>query len=143
MTGVQTTRRDGFVLLEVVLALTLFGMVGVSLLIALEDIGNVARNVRREAQMTRILDSELRKWMSMPQIEEGEETADLDEKQQLEVTVSVRPLEEVVDEQRMTNMDGRLLQQMFHIEAVASWYEDDQWHEMRAETWRYARLYQQ
>ena len=143
MTGVQTTRRDGFVLLEVILALTLFGMVGVSLLIALEDIGNVARNVRREAQMTRILDSELRKWMSMPQIEEGEETADLDEKQQLEVTVTVRPLEEVVDEQRMTNMDGRLLQQMFHIEAVASWYEDDQRHEMRAETWRYARLYQQ
>ena len=144
MIGNPTKRRRGFVLMEVVLALTLFGMVGVAYLLALQDIAELLREMRREATITRILDSELRKWMSLPQIEEAEpEPSVLDEKDQLEVRVVIRPLEEVVEEMRFTTEEGRVLQQMFHIQATATWYEDREWHERTAETWRYARLYQQ
>ncbi len=139
-----TTRRRGFVLMEVVLALTLFGMVGVAYLVSLQDIAELLREMRREAKITRILDSELRKWMSLPQIEEGEpDPSVLDERDQLEVRVVIRPLEDAVEEMRFTTEEGRVLQEMFHIQATASWYEDREWHERTAETWRYARLYQQ
>jgi len=144
MIGIPTKRRRGFVLMEVVLALTLFGMVGVAYLMALQDVAELLREMRREAKITRILDSELRKWMSLPQIEEGEpDPSVLDERDQLEVRVVIRPLEDAVEEMRFTTEEGRVLQQMFHIQATASWYEDREWHERTAETWRYARLYQQ
>lgn len=143
MTGIQSEQRRGFVLMEVILALTLFSMVGVAYLIALNDIADVLREMRRESKMTRILDSEMRKWMSMPQIEETDESVSLDEKSQLEVQVIIRPLEDVVDEQRITTEKGRTMQQMFHVQVIGTWYEDRKWHERTAETWRYARLYQQ
>jgi prepilin-type N-terminal cleavage/methylation domain-containing protein len=144
MIGIPTKRRRGFVLMEVVLALTLFGMVGVAYLVSLQDIAELLREMRREAKITRILDSELRKWMSLPQIEEGEpDPSVLDERDQLEVRVVIRPLEDAVEEMRFTTEEGRVLQEMFHIQATASWYEDREWHERTAETWRYARLYQQ
>ena len=144
MIGIPTKRRRGFVLMEVVLALTLFGMVGVAYLVSLQDIAELLREMRREAKITRILDSELRKWMSLPQIEEGEpDPSVLDERDQLEVRVVIRPLEDAVEEMRFTTEEGRVLQEMIHIQATASWYEDREWHERTAETWRYARLYQQ
>jgi prepilin-type N-terminal cleavage/methylation domain-containing protein len=144
MIGIPTKRRRGFVLMEVVLALTLFGMVGVAYLVSLQDVAELLREMRREAKITRILDSELRKWMSLPQIEEGEpDPSVLDERDQLEVRVVIRPLEDAVEEMRFTTEEGRVLQEMFHIQATASWYEDREWHERTAETWRYARLYQQ
>ena len=144
MIGIPTKRRRGFVLMEVVLALTLFGMVGVAYLVSLQDIAELLREMRREAKITRILDSELRKSMSLPQIEEGEpDPSVLDERDQLEVRVVIRPLEDAVEEMRFTTEEGRVLQEMFHIQATASWYEDREWHERTAETWRYARLYQQ
>ena len=136
-------RKSGFILMEVILALTLFSMVGVSFIVALHDIGEVLREMRREAKVTRILDSELRQWMSLPQIEETDESYPLDEKSELEIQVLIRPLEDVVEEQRMTTEQGRTMQQMFHIMVIATWYEDRKWHERTAETWRYARLYQQ
>lgn len=144
MTGIHKKRRRGFVLMEVVLALTLFGMVGVAYLVALQDVAELLREIRREAKITRVLDSELRKWMSLPQIEESEpDPSLLEERDQLEVKVVIRRLEDVVEEARFTTEEGRVLQQMFHIQATATWYEDREWHERTAETWRYARLYQQ
>ena len=143
MIGAGRSARSGFVLLEVLLALALFGIVGVSLLSALEKIGHLATEVRRESQMTRLLDSELRAAMSLPQLEEGAmEAKTLDERDQLTVQTFVTPLEDVVGEALMQNEEGRLLQQMFHIEVRASWWENNQWREMSAATWRYARLYQ-
>ena len=57
--------------------------------------------------------------------------------------VVIRPLEDVVEEQRMTTEKGRVMQQMYHVQVIGTWYEDLIWHERIAETWRYARLYQQ
>ena len=52
-------------------------------------------------------------------------------------------VEDVVEEQRITTEKGRVMQQMFHVQVIGTWYEDLTWHERTAETWRYARLYQQ
>ena len=88
-----------------------------------------------ESVLARLLDSELRRAMTVPTLEEGETRTPLDELG-AEVISIVEPMEE------MENQDGRLLQQMFRIEVVATWWEDNEEQEISAETWRYGRLYQ-
>lgn len=127
--------RQGFMLMESILALSLFAVVGVALITALSEIGRLAYDARREGRLARILDSELRAAMMVPILEEGETVTSLDEFK-LELTTTVEPMLE------MENQDGVALQQMFRIEVQASWYENNEWNELLVESWRYARLYQ-
>ena len=53
----------------------------------------------------------------------------------VEIETIVEPLEE------LENEEGQLLQEMFRIEVKAVWWELNEWQELSAETWRYARLY--
>ena len=135
MTVRMSDRRGGFMLMEAILALSLFAIVGVALITALNEIGRMAFEARREAVLARLLDSELRAAMTVPTLEEGETTRSLDELQ-VEIKAIVEPLEE------LENQDGRLLQQMFRIEVQATWWEDNGWNDMSVESWRYGRLYQ-
>lgn len=135
MTLRRSDRRGGFMLMEAILALSLFAIVGVALITALNEIGRMAYEARREAILARLLDSELRAAMTVPVLEEGEETRSLDELQ-MEIKIIVEPLEE------LENQDGRLLQQMFRVEVQAVWWEENDWSEMSVESWRYGRLYQ-
>jgi type II secretory pathway component PulJ len=127
--------RQGFMLMESILALSLFAIVGVALITALNEIGRLAYDARREGRLARILDSELRAAMMVPILEEGETVTSLDEFK-LEITTTVEPMLEI------ENQDGVALQQMFRVEVQASWYENNEWNEMLVESWRYARLYQ-
>ncbi len=136
-------RRGGFVMMEVIMALTVFAIVGVSYMSALNEIAEILREMRQDAKMGRILQSELMKYATLPNIEEMEESYPLEEKSELEIQVIIKPLEEVVEEQRITTEKGRVMQQMFHVQVIGTWYEDLEYHERTAETWRYARLYQQ
>jgi Na+-translocating ferredoxin:NAD+ oxidoreductase RnfG subunit len=122
-------------LMEAVLALLLFAIVGTALMTALNEVGRMAFEARRESVLTRLLDSELRAAMTVPVLEEGETTKSLDE-----LGAEIRSLVEPIED--MENQEGRLLQQMYRIEVVATWWEDDLRKELSAETWRYARLYQ-
>lgn len=122
-------------LMEAVLALLLFAIVGTALMTALNEVGRMAFEARRESVLTRLLDSELRRAMTVPNLEEGETVTPLDELG-AEVIAVVKPMEE------MENQDGRILQQMFQIEVTAIWWEDNEQKELTAETWRYGRLYQ-
>jgi hypothetical protein len=139
----RARKRKGFILMEVMIALTVFSMVGVSYMVALNEIAEILREMRRDAKVGRILQSELMKYATLPDIEEMEESVTLEEKNELEIQVIIKPLEDVVEEQRITTEKGRLMEQMFHVQVIATWYEDLTWHERTAETWRYARLYQQ
>jgi len=136
MKASRSSRRRGFMLMESILALSLFAIVGVALITALTQIGRLAHDARREGRLARILDSELRAAMSVPVLEAGETVKSLDEFK-ADIKTIIEPLEEV------ENQDGQLLQEMFRIEVQASWYENNEWNEMFVETWRYARLYQQ
>ena len=135
--------RGGFVMMEVIMALTVFAVVGVSYMSALNEIAEILREMREDAKMGRILQSELMKYATLPEIEEMEESYPLEEKSELEIRVIIQPLEEVVEEQRITTEKGRVMQQMFHVQVIGTWYEDLEEHERTAQTGRYARLYQQ
>ncbi|MBL48534.1 MAG: hypothetical protein CMP28_06250 [Roseibacillus sp.] len=139
----RARRRGGFILAEVMIALTVFAMVAVSYSVALNDIADNLRELRSEAKVARILHSELGRWASLPQIEEMDEVYDLEEKPELQMQVIIRPLEDVVSEDRLLTEKGRTMQQMFHVQVIGTWREDRKDHERTAETWRYARLYQQ
>ena len=125
------------------MALTVFAVVGVSYMSALNEIAEILREMREDAKMGRILQSELMKYATLPEIEEMEESYPLEEKSELEIRVIIQPLEEVVEEQRITTEKGRVMQQMFHVQVIGTWYEDLEEHERTAQTWRYERLYQQ
>ena len=125
------------------MALTVFAVVGVSYMSALNEIAEILREMREDAKIGRILQSELMKYATLPEIEEMEESYPLEEKSELEIRVIIQPLEEVVEEQRITTEKGRVMQQMFHVQVIGTWYEDLEEHERTAQTWRYARLYQQ
>lgn len=127
--------RRGFMLMESILALSLFAIVGVALITALNEIGRLAYDARREGRLARIMDSELRGAMMVPILEEGETEKTIDEFN-LDIRTIVEPMTEI------ENQDGVALQQMFRVEVQASWYENNQWNEMSVESWRYARLYQ-
>ena len=131
---VQAQGRGGFILLEQLLALMVFASVGVALATALNEIGRLAFEARREAQLARLLDSELRAVMSLPTLEEFEDSRTIEE-MDVEVTTIVVPIEE------MENQDGQLLSQMWLVRVEARWWENNDWQERAAETWRYGLMY--
>lgn len=122
-------------MLEVILALSVFAIVGTSLAMALNSIGKIAGEARKEVSLNRLVDSELRAAMSLPQLEEGVTTKALEERG-VEIETLIEPLEEIETE------EGRLLQDMWLVQVKAVWWEDNEWQEIVAETWRNGRLYQ-
>lgn len=136
MTGIlPAPRRGGFALMEVMLALLVFAWVGTALASAMYSIGKVANDVRKELVLTRILDSELRRVMTLPQLEEGVEEFFIEEGE-IDLRTEVIPIEE------LENENGQLLQDMYAIQVTARWRDGLEVYEETVETWRYARLYQ-
>lgn len=132
----RSTRR-GFLLLEMVLALAVFGIAATGFAVALHRMSDVAALAQSEMRITRILDSALDETLSLPVLEEGEiETEIGDVGSEIKFLTTVELLEE------MENEDGQLLQEMFRIEVKANWYSNGAWQERVVETWRYGRLYQ-
>lgn len=127
--------KNGFLLLEVVLALGIFAIACTGLSVAFSRMAESASLAQSELQLTRILDSALQEQMSFPVIEEGTTQISV-EGTDIELDVVVEPLEEIA------NQDGEILQQMFRIEIIAKWYDGKQWQTRSAETWRYNPMYQ-
>ncbi|MDP0490465.1 MAG: prepilin-type N-terminal cleavage/methylation domain-containing protein [Verrucomicrobiota bacterium JB023] len=132
----MTKPRQGFVMLEVLIALALFASAGTALVVALNEVGNVTFELNRDRRLARILDSELRQVMSLPTLEEGKNTRPLDE-----LGVEIETLIQAIEE--MENQDGQVLQNMFLIRVSAVWWADGAWQSESTETWRYANLYRQ
>jgi hypothetical protein len=130
--------RKGFLLMEVLLALGVFGIAATGFAVALHKTADLAATAQRKLKMTRILESALAEAMSYPVLEEGTTSVAVDEMsdQGLEIETTVELLPE------MENEDGQLLQEMYRIEVVARWFENGESREQLAETWRYSRLYQ-
>ena len=129
----------GFLLLEVVLALGIFGIAATGFAVALQRTADLAALAQREMKVTRLLQSALTEAMSYPVLEEGtlpavavEEMAEFN--MELETTITLMP--------EMENEDGQLLQEMYSIEVAARWFENGVQQEQTAVTWRYSRLYQ-
>jgi Tfp pilus assembly protein PilV len=124
--------------MEVLLAFLVFGVAATGFAIALNRTADLATAAQRKLKMTRLLESALAEAMSYPVLEEGSTSVAVDEMSDegLEITTIVELLPE------MENEDGQLLQEMYRIEVVATWFDNAVQQEQSAETWRYSRLYQ-
>lgn len=127
--------RRGFLLLEMVLALAVFGIAATGFAVALHRMAAAAALAQSEMRITRILDSALDETLSLPVLEEGTTNSSVGETGiELDTTI------ELLDE--LENEDGQILQEMYRIEVKARWFENGQEQERSVETWRYGRMYQ-
>ena len=125
----------GFTILEVLMALALFGMMMVGLTRALNMIVLSAVRSGEEVRMIRNLETLLTEASKAAQFEEGEEYLGEDESG----VAYERVIEELTE---MENMDGQILQNMWRIAIVASYERNGELLERVAETFRYEPLYQ-
>jgi len=131
----QRRAQGGFLLLEVIIAMTFFCIVVLSLVVALQRTAKAAEIAREEVKLSRILESAMKEAISVPVLEEGTTTAVIDELK-LEIDTVVEAME-------LENQDGQMLQGMFRIKVMALMPKDGEWQvERTAETYRYAQLYQ-
>ncbi len=131
----QPTRKRGFLLLEMVLALGVFGMAATGFAVALHRMGQAAQLAQSELRITRILDSALDETLSLPTMEEGETNTPVGDSG-LELDTTIKLIEDLQTE------DGQQLAEMYHIQIVAKWFENGAWQERAVDTWRYGRMYQ-
>lgn len=127
--------RRGFLLLEMVLALGVFGVAATGFAVALKRMGQAAQLAQSELRITRILDSALDETLSLPVMEEGKTNSTVGETGiELDTTISL--IEDLETE------EGQQLAEMYHIEIRAKWFESGAWYERNVDTWRYGRMYQ-
>ena len=135
----QLSRRSGgasgFVLLEALFAIAIFGIVAVSLTSALNLVGEAATRARDDNTIIRLIEGELTFRSKAPRIQEGEFEVEPEGTGVLLRTI-IEPIED------LENMEGALVPEMFRITTTAFWIDtSDIEQEVSAETWRYARLY--
>jgi type II secretory pathway pseudopilin PulG len=128
-------KKRGFLLLEVVLALGVFAIACTGLTMAFHRMAAAASLAQSELRIARILDSALTEQLSLPTLEEGVDQIPV-EGSNIELDVVIKLID------NLKNKDDELLQQMFHIKITAKWYENSEWQERSAETWRYNPMYQ-
>lgn len=127
--------KRGFLLLEMVLALGVFGIAATGFAVALKRMAQAAQLAQSELRITRILDSALDETLSLPTMEEGETSTTVGETE-IELLTTISLLEDLQTE------DGQQLAEMFHIEIKAKWFENGAWQDRSVDTWRNGRMYQ-
>ena len=127
--------RRGFLLLEMILALAVFGIAATGFAVALNRMAAAASLAQSELRITRILDSALDETIFLPVIEEGVTTTPVG-KTGIELETTIKLLD------NLENEEGQTLQEMFLINITAKWFENRTWQERSVETWRYGRMYQ-
>jgi hypothetical protein len=135
MNAPRHARANGFLLLEMVLALAVFGMTATGFVVALHRMSATATQAQDELRITRILDSALDETLSLPTLEEGVTTTEVGETG-IELSTTIEPIEDLETE------EGLLLQEMFRIGIRARWHANGEPRERMVETWRYNRMYQ-
>ena len=135
MNAIHPIRKSGFLLLEMVLALAVFGMAATGFTVALNRMAATASLAQSELRITRILDSALEETLSLPAIEESSDTSESGETG-VELETNIERIEDLLNE------EGQQLQDMFRIRITARWAENGRSEERSAETWRYGMMYQ-
>jgi prepilin-type N-terminal cleavage/methylation domain-containing protein len=125
----------GFLLLEMVLALAVFGIAATGFAVALHRMSDAAALAQSELRITRVLDSALDETLSLPVLEEGVTNSTVgDTGIELDTTIELLP--------ELQNEEGQLLQEMYLIKIEARWFNNGEWQQRAVETWRYGRMYQ-
>lgn len=125
----------GFLLLEMILALAVFGIAATGFAVALHKMGQAAALAQSELEITRILDSALDETLSLPVLEEGITNATVGDTG-IELDTTIELLED------MENQEGEPLSELYLIKIEARWFSNGAWQERAVDTWRYGRMYQ-
>ena len=128
------TRRQGFLLLEMILALAVFSMAATGFVVALQRMSRVSTTAQSEMRVTRVLDSAMSETMSLPDLEPGENSHVLEGS-----NIEIHTLIEVVE--GLQTQDGEELTDIVRIRITASWFENGERKQRIAETWRNAQMY--
>jgi type II secretory pathway pseudopilin PulG len=128
-------KPNGFLLMEVIVALGIFAMACTGLVVAFHRMAETATLAQTELKITRILESALTEQLSFPTLEEGTTQIPI-EGTDIELDVVVSPIDD------LENQDGKVLQDMYRIEITANWFADGKWQSRSVETWRYNLMYQ-
>lgn len=126
-------KHGGWLLMEVIIALSLFSMAVVAYVIALNNTSKLALLTQQEARINIILEGVLIEAATLPELEETKYEYTFDEFN-MRVQVEVQPIQ-------LQNKDGEELNDMWQITVNAQWLEDGQFREETFETWRYAKMY--
>ena len=132
---VHPDNKHGFLLLEMVLALAVFGIAATGFAVALHKMAEAATLAQNELRITRVLDSALDETLSLPVLEEGVTNTSVGDTG-LELDTTIKILDE------LQNEEGQALQEMYSIKIDARWFNSGEWKERSVETWRYGRMYQ-
>jgi prepilin-type N-terminal cleavage/methylation domain-containing protein len=132
---VHPVKKRGFLLLEMVLALAVFGIAATGFAVALHKMADAAGLAQSELRITRILDSALDETLSLPVLEEGVTNSSVGDTG-IELNTTIKLLDE------LQNEEGQALQEMYSIKIDARWFISGEWKERSVETWRYGRMYQ-
>ncbi len=124
-----------FVLLEVLLALTLFGLVAVALTNALSQVGKLAVEGQLELHVINGLQSALLEASKVPEMEVGSFSSEPD--------LLGIVYETTIEEMEIYNIDELALTDMYRVQVRAVWEVNGQLQEEIAETYRYEPLYKQ
>lgn len=135
MTSSTHPGKRGFLLLEMILALAVFGMAATGFAVALHKMGQAAELSQSELRITRILDSALDETLSLPTLEEGVTNSTVGETG-IEIDTTIELIEDLVNE------EGQPLDQIFLIKVEARWFANGQWQQRSVETWRNGKMYQ-
>jgi len=131
----RTRSRTGFLMLEVVLALAIFGTAATAFAVAIHRMAAAAELAQNELRITRILESALDENLSIPTLQEGTTTTPVG-------NTGIEIITKIELMQDLENQDGQALQELYRVTVTARWFYNNEWQERVAETWRYARLYQ-
>jgi type II secretory pathway pseudopilin PulG len=133
---VHPPAKHGFLLLEMVLAMAVFGIAVTGFVVALNKMSQVASLTQSELRMTRILDSALDETLSVPNLEEGTTNSTVG-KTGIELDTTIERIEDLV------NQDGQPVSDLFRIKIDAKWYANGAWQSRTVETWRNTKMYRQ
>ncbi len=133
---------NGFVLLEIIIALGLFAAVAVSLVKALHMTSKTAVMIQDGMRVDRVLRSAMTEALANPYLEEGAEKVNITELTGDDRSFFSGEIETIIEPVELENEDGQLLQNMYRIAVVFYWRGGDgEWQSQSAETWRYGSLY--
>jgi prepilin-type N-terminal cleavage/methylation domain-containing protein len=127
--------KRGFLLLEMILALAVFGIAATGFAVALHRMAQAAGLAQSELRITRILDSALDETLSLPVLEEGATNSSVGDTG-IELDTTIELLKELLNE------DGQPLEEMYSIKVDARWFANGEWQHRSVDTWRYGRMYQ-
>ncbi|MEN8774340.1 MAG: hypothetical protein ABF380_10220 [Akkermansiaceae bacterium] len=125
---------NGFMLMEVIMALFIFTVVATAYSKALSRLWRTTSYMKEKQVVTQIMDSALNEALYLQRLQEGSTEIYIEERD-IDLETIVIPLEE------METIDGSFLQNMWQVTVIARFEQNGKDQERMVRGWRYLPLY--